>query len=439
MFNDKIAEEYLEEIKKHEKDYEKDYKNCLKKRVEYGATYKNEPVPTLYQGFFYPENVENDFKKIIEIFMGIERKVTNEYLTNKDYRKLFDFDETLEKMILAEVDTKTSLAVARVDVMYSTMNEFKFCEVNTDGSSAMLEDWSLGKIYEESLAYKKLSEKYKLESIDLIKSLVENLLEIYKEVDDKKPNVAIVDIIENENIEFKKIKEEFENNGIKTVIADVRDLKRKDGKLYYKDFPIDLVYRRLVTSDLISHKKECKEFIDSYLNNEFVCLGSLRTSIFYTKDIFRILRLDESQKILTKEENQFINEHIPFTEEFVYKRDIEKILANKDKYIFKPKQSYASHGVIVGKEKTKEELDKELRDIKEEYIYQEYYKVEPMKFLVMDDKGSRLEDFSQVIGLFVYKDKFIKPYLRIGQKALISSARDYYTIPSFKIKRIDKK
>ena len=78
MFNDKIAEEYLEEIKKHEKDYEKDYKNCLKKRVEYGATYKNEPVPTLYQGFFYPENVENDFKKIIEIFMGIDRKVTNE-------------------------------------------------------------------------------------------------------------------------------------------------------------------------------------------------------------------------------------------------------------------------------------------------------------------------------------------------------------------------
>ena len=51
---------------------------------------------------------------------------------------------------------------------------------------------------------------------------------------------------------------------------------------------IDLVYRRLVTSDLIENKDIGKNLIDAYLNDEIISIGSFRSTLFYTKDIFRI-------------------------------------------------------------------------------------------------------------------------------------------------------
>lgn len=435
MFNDEYVNDYYKIIENDEKTYYQDYKLMLDKRKKYGATYKDEVVPTLYQGFFYDQDRENDYKKIIKQFMGVVKKVTKKYVEDENYRKLFDFDELTEKLILKDPGYDIDIPIARIDIMYSDKDEYKFCEVNTDGSSAMLEDIALSKIFEKSKAYEKYIEKYDLEKIDLIDTLVDSILSLYKTVKNKTPNLAIVDIIEFENIEFETIKNRFEEKGINTKIVDVRDLKRKNGRLYAEDMEIDLVYRRLVTSDLIEHKNECKEFIDSYLANEFISIGSLRTTLFYTKDIFRILRLNQTKEILNQEEIDFIDKTIPFTETFVYEKDLDKILENKDKYIFKPKQGYASHGVFVGKELSKEDLRKELENIKNEaYIYQEYYKVDTMKFIMFKDEKAKIEEFAAVTGLFVYNNNMIAPYMRIGQKALISSAREYYTVASFKIK-----
>ena len=57
-----------------------------------------------------------------------------------------------------------------------------------------------------------------------------------------------------------------------------------------------------------------------------------------------------------------------------------------------------------------------------------------MKFIKMEEKEGKLGNFSYVTGLFAYNKKFIAPYMRIGNAALISSAREYYVVSSLKIK-----
>lgn len=435
MFNDRYVEDYYKLIKEDPQTYYKDYQESLQKRTRYGATYKKEAVPTLYQGFFYDDQTEKEYDKIIETFMSIAKKVTNQYVKDPAYRKLFNFDPLTEKLILKDPGYSIDIPIARIDIMYDNPGVFKFCEVNTDGSSAMLEDMALANIYKESKIYQDFTQSYNLEKKDPLKGVVDSILDLYyKEVSQEEPNLAIVDIVEFENIEFLQIKKLFEEKGLKTKIVDVRDLKRKDGKLYAGDMKVDLVYRRLVTSDLIKYQDDSKDFIDSYLAGEFTSIGSLRTSIFYTKDIFRILRLEPTQKILTEKENKFIHNHIPFTETFNYDKK-DEIIKNKDKYILKPKQGYASHGVFIGKDLSKEEFEKNLEEIKDlDYIYQEYYTVDPMKFIKFKNKDQvDLEDFSTVTGLFVYNNKLSSPYMRLGQKSMISSLAEYYVAPSFKI------
>ncbi|MDY3005564.1 glutathionylspermidine synthase family protein [Anaerococcus porci] len=436
MINNKIKEYLLDEINKDFKKYKKDYKKLLDNRKSYGATYKEEVLPTLYDAYFYSDEDFNRYKKMIDILMSIVEKVTKEYVRNEEYRKLFSLDSLSEKLILKDPGYDISTPIARFDVMYDGRDEYKFCELNTDGSSAMLEDKSLQNLIKDSEIYKKLLEKYKISYSDLLQTLVDSIESLYKSIKgDRKINIAIVDIVEFDNIEFRTIRDLFIKKGHNCKIANLKDLKRKDGGLYIDDMKIDLVYRRLVTSDLIENKEIGKDFIDSYLNDEIVTIGSFRSTLFYTKDIFRILRLEQTKKILTNEENLFIEKHIPFTEKLIYERDKEKLLENKDKYILKPIQGYASHGIYVGKEEDKENFEKILTSIKNKnYIYQEYYEVEPLKFIEVKEDRAIITDFSFVTGLFAYNKKFIGPYMRIGNAALISSLRDYYVVSSMNVK-----
>ncbi|WP_040398722.1 glutathionylspermidine synthase family protein [Anaerococcus senegalensis] len=437
MINDQIKNNYIKIINENYSEYKNDYKKLLKNRKAYGATYKEEEIPTLYDAYFYNQEDYKIYEDMIDIFMSIVEKVTKEYVENKSYRKIFDLDPLTEKLILKDPGYNISTPIARFDVMYDGREDYKFCELNTDGSSAMLEDKSLADLMKETKAIEKLKEKYEIEHIDLLQTLVDSIEDLYYKAKNtrKKINIAIVDIIEFDNIEFKTIQKLFEKKGHNCKIADLKDLKRKEDGLYIEDMKIDLVYRRLVTSDLIENKEIGKDLIESYLNDEIMTIGSFRSTLFYTKDIFRILRLKESQKILSEKENEFIKKHIPYTEKFSYQKDKEKILENKDKYILKPIQGYASHGIYVGKEHDKKEFEKILEEIKDKnYIYQEYYMVKPLKFVKMEDEKAKLEDFSYVTGLFAYNEKFLAPYMRIGNAALISSAREYYVVSSLKIK-----
>lgn len=437
MINDQIKIDYEKIINENYSEYKKDYEKLLNNRKEYGATYKEEEIPTLYDAYFYSQEDYKLYDDMIDTFMSIVEKVTKEYVENESYRKLFALDDLTEKLILKDPGYNISTPIARFDVMYDGREDYKFCELNTDGSSAMLEDKSLADLMKETKAIEKLKEKYVIDHTDLLQSLVDSIEVLYYKTKKTKEkiNIAIVDIVEFDNIEFKTIQKLFEKKGHRCKIANLKDLERKDGGLYIDDMKIDLVYRRLVTSDLIENKDIGKNLIDSYLNDEVMTIGSFRSTLFYTKDIFRILRLKESQKILSEKENEFIKKHIPYTEKFDYQKDKEKILEEKDKYILKPIQGYASHGIYVGKEHDKKEFEKILDQIKDkDYIYQEYYTVKPIKFIKMEDDKVKLEDFSFVTGLFAYNKKFISPYMRIGNAALISSARQYYVVSSLKIR-----
>src|SRR5690625_4989404 len=102
MINDCIKKDYLNLINEDFPKYKKDFENLLANRKKYGATYKEEELPTLYDAYFYNDSDHKKYKKMIDIFMSIVKKVTDEYIKNPDYRKEFGFDKLTEKLILKD-------------------------------------------------------------------------------------------------------------------------------------------------------------------------------------------------------------------------------------------------------------------------------------------------------------------------------------------------
>lgn len=445
MHSDKIIDEYIELIKSNPEKYFRDWEVALEMAKNSTAYYKGNPVPFSYQPFFVdPIDVES-FKFILDSILTIGKKVTNEYIENSEYRKLFGFPKFVEEMILVENGYGVIAPIGRFDVFYKDKDDFMFCEINTDGSSAMNEDMVLGKILLQGHGLKDFSKDYHLTQFELFDSWVEEALKLYKKYDSTNPtpNVAIMDLMESATTtEFEEFKKAFSKAGCETEIVDVRNLQYRDGKLYHGDFKIDLVYRRLVTFELIEHAEECQEFIKAYMDKAMCTIGSIQSQVMHNKIFFKILFDEETRKFLDQKDIDFIDKHIPFTGILGESREVlDKLKKEKDKFIIKPKDMNASQGVYTGRDLTQEEWEENLeRDFDKDFIYQEFVPHKTHEYVSFDENGNvEVKEMANTLGIFGYNEEFAGLYARIGNLNIIKRAEDAFTAPAILAVRRDMK
>ncbi|HEY8362818.1 MAG TPA: glutathionylspermidine synthase family protein [Tissierellaceae bacterium] len=435
----KVNQEYIDLIKSNPQKYFEDYKITLNKVANSTAIYKGKPVPFLYHPMFFTEEDVKKFEDMVDTLMSITNKVTERYLKSSEFRKKFEYPPLLEELILIDNGYDINVPIARYDLFYGGDDNYKFCEFNTDGSSAMNEDNTIGNILLETEALKEFGKHYKLSLFELIDSWVDDIISIYNKWSgkDDKPNVAIVDFTESATTaEFEVFKNAFIRKGYNAVIADPRDLRYRNGKLYFGDYKIDLVYRRIVTFELIEKADEIPDFIEAYRDRAFCCVGSIRSQIMHNKIIFKILHDEDTLEFLSEKEREFVKKHIPVTGLFKGDREVfDKVLNNKDKYIMKPYDLNASRGVYAGKDLSFEEWKSMLeKSWNNNYIYQEYFEPYKRDHVVFENGELKVEKFKSIIGLFIYKEKFAGIYTRVGKLSIISGIKDYFTLPNLLVK-----
>ncbi len=435
-----INREYIDLILSNPEEYSKDYELTVEKVANSNAKYKGKPVPFLYHPMLFSEDDIENFNKISEVIISITNKVTDKYVSDANFRKKFKFPKLIEELIQVDNGYDINVPIGRFDIFYNNIENFKFCEINTDGSSAMNEDNTIGKILLGTKALKDFGSIYNLDYFELIDSWVDDSIEIYKKYapNDDNPNVAIVDFVESgTSAEFEEFKKSYVKKGYNCIIADPRELTYRDGKLYKDDYRIDLVYRRIVTFELIDKVDQIPDFIEAYKNKAFCCIGSIRSQVVHNKIIFKILHDKDTLELLDKDEQEFVKKHIPFTGIFSGDNQVfELVLNDKDKYIMKPMDLNASQGVFVGKDVSFEEWEKRLKEVwNKDYIYQEFCEPYLREHIVFNDGKPSIEKFKSIVGLFIYKEKFAGIYTRISKSNIISGITNYYTLPNILVKR----
>ena len=70
--------------------------------------------------------------------------------------------------------------------------------------------------------------------------------------------------------------------------------------------PIDVVYRRAVTTDVMEHYHEVGDFLAAVKNRDICLIGSFCTQIIHNKWLFQVLYREETAAFLTEEERQFV-------------------------------------------------------------------------------------------------------------------------------------
>lgn len=403
------------------------------------AKYHGRCVSTLYVPKIFTGDDISNFRQLIKRLYGIFDKVIEHYRSDAKYRGLFGFSKELEELILRQPRYSSKIPMARIDFFYNEeTKEFKFCEFNTDGSSAMNEDRELNRGLQLTKGYQELAQHYQIRSLELFDSWVDTSLRIYAETEQAsdKPNVAIVDFMESAtNNEFEIFAESYRKRGLECEICEIRDLRYRDGRLYGSSGrPIDMIYRRAVTSDIMKHYEEVQDFIEA-VKEEAVCLiGDFVTQIVHNKVLYPILHHPMTQEFLTEEEKDYVTAHVPYsalmTEEFL---PYEDIIKEKDRWILKPLDSYGSKGVFAGVEYESAEEWKQIVDDHrvEGYLVQEFqvpYTTRNIDF----SKGAETDfiDVSNLTGVFVYDGEFQGIYSRVSRGKIISTQYSEIALPS---------
>ena len=198
-------------------------------------------IPTFYKPHILTPRQEQILKRVNSALMEIVNTATRLYFDEGQLRHYFQLSPEAKTLIEIDPGYPRNVIFARFDAFLQG-ESFKVIELNCDspagaGYADLLEEM----LFEETLLKNFFSE-YGMKRDFRRERVLTALLEAWEEFGGyEAPNIAIVDW---HNVrtqpEFEAFRAFFEAKGYKATIADPRELTYKGGKLYHKNFRIQI-------------------------------------------------------------------------------------------------------------------------------------------------------------------------------------------------------
>ena len=373
---------------------------------------------------------------IAETMGRIMDKLTARYLVDERLRALFAFPSELEAATLAPVPYEQLIPIARVDIFLDEeTGDFKFCELNTDGSSGMLSTQEVTRAAALSKTAAAFAQGRTLYAWDTVGACADAVLECYRASARAKerPTIAAVDFVESiAREEMDEFAEAFERRGCSFRVADVRDLRYEGGVLADSHGPIDCVWRRVVISELLEKGGPGAEALMSAARDGAVPLvGGMRTWPAATKTVFAVLRSEIAEEFLDADELEYVRRHVPETYLVDEGSDMSRF-SDREAWIAKPRDGYNSMGVKAGADCTDEEWADVLAEMQRAGgVVQEY--VTPFATENVPGgaaaAGAGLAPYMNMEGLFLFNGRFSGVFTRCGTNAVIGEFTGRLNMP----------
>ncbi|HKP87020.1 MAG TPA: hypothetical protein VJZ26_13035 [Blastocatellia bacterium] len=243
---------------------------------------------------------------------------------------------------------------------FLTGEKYQFVELNAECPAGIAYQDVAGDIFLGLPLMREFMKTHKVTPMYCRQNMLDALMAIYSRVRGRgeRPNIAIVDYkgLPTQR-EFELFKDFFEGHGYPTTIADPRELDMREGKLWSGDFRIDLVYRRVLTTELLEKADECGAFIEGYKKGAAVFVNSFRTKYVHKKMLFGVLTDERHQHYFTPAEQEAIRRHVPWTRRVMEGKTtyggqevdlLDYIRRNRERLVLKPNDDYGGHGIYIG-------------------------------------------------------------------------------------------
>ncbi|WP_437561362.1 hypothetical protein [Sorangium sp. So ce542] len=244
-----------------------------------------------------------------------------------------------------------------------------------------------------------------------------------------RPTIAIVDWkTAATSAEFKVLSDLFSAEGHRALILDPDELELDGGRLSAGGARIDLVYRRVITQELVGRRGLDHPLVRAYRDRAAYVANSFRTKPLNKKAAFAVLSAPEFADLFSPEQRAAIAEHIPWTRRVRAGRTswrgrdvdlLELIAAEQESFVLKPNDDYGGKGVLLGWQTPPDAWRAAVRDAEaQRAIVQERSRARTARMPTFRDGGVAEEEVYFDLCPFVFAGRMEGAMVRLSASAV---------------------
>jgi uncharacterized circularly permuted ATP-grasp superfamily protein len=444
---------YLFQLEKHRIDPDRQLRLLNQFLLKHNCTFSGKPMPTLLKPNFVSKKQLQKLKLTVEVMSSALDKFIDLYMEDEEVRNIMKFSAPENELFRIEPGYQKPVVISRLDAF---LNEYsvKFLEFNCDSPAGIAYADVLEEGFSEMFREFPLFESWNITYTRRQDLLLKSLLLCYAEYRSgirsmpEKPVIAIVDWKEVSTYsEFELLEKHFTGKGYKTVICSPQQFSIKNGRAMVHDEEVHLVYRRVITRELLQKYDQVGEFIQCMKDGLVCCCNSFRSYIVGNKKVLSLILDPRFQGIFSRKELKMIKETVPWTKiladnevsfrgKRVHLRDF--ILENKDLLVLKPANMYGGKNVYIGIETRQETwervMNQQIED--ESWVVQEYVDIPTDIYPEIGDGISFKRKYVN-INPFALKGKFSGSITRVSDSPVINVSAGGGLVPTLGADLVD--
>jgi len=172
------------------------------------------------------------------------------------------------------------------------------------------------------------------------------------------PRIAILDWREVPTYnEFVLWVDYFRARGVEARIVDPRDTELQAGRLVAGGEAIDLIYKRVLISELVERGGRDHPVIRAVQSGAVCMVNPFRCKVLHKKASLAVLSDERNVGLFSDDERQAIDAHIPWTRVVAERKTRHKdrkvdlvpfIVDQRERLVLKPNDAYGGAGIVLG-------------------------------------------------------------------------------------------
>lgn len=319
------------------------------------------PLCVVLRPHFYTETNWGFIKSGLERVLKAFETLHHALLESPELRATLYLDEYEERYLSVDKVGVPPWTSSRLDTFYLQEERIlKVVEYNAETPAGIGYGDILANVFDELDIMKQFREHYHVRQVRSLHNLSDALLDGYRLWGGKeaKPQIGILDWSHVPTLNEHEITRiHFEKLGYKAKLADPRTIDYRNGKLYAGDFRIDMIYKRVLFSELFKVLGFDGSVMRAMRDGNVYITNSISAKMLAKKASLALLSDEQNQHLFSADEQSAIDEFIPWTRVIEDRKTlfhgqeidlIDYVAEHRDQFTLKPNDDYGGSGVVLG-------------------------------------------------------------------------------------------
>ena len=330
-------------------------------QAQRGLNFGPRPLCTVLRPRFLTPPQYRFLRRSVESLLPAFDAVYAKALADAEFRRQFRLLDWEEQLLGIEPGFTPPWPTSRFDSFYVSDDELKFTEFNSETPAGAGYSDALADLFYGLPAFRDFQRDYHVYPLPCKPGVTHALLDAFGQWQGQRrepPRVAILDWREVPTFsEFVLFYDYFRGLGIEVRNVDPRDVEYSGGKLMCGDYHINLIYKRVLITELVERGGLDHPVIQAVRDGAVCLANTFRCKILFKKASFAVVTDERNEALFTPKQLQAVRQFIPWTrvvEERKTRLDggeidlVPFVLKHKDRFVLKPNDDYGGKGIVLG-------------------------------------------------------------------------------------------